>query len=115
MGATAAVSSTHLRHRLRLYGLLQFAGPLQSLLRETFGWEYGDYYFPNVRSLGGAATVITLVLYPYVYLLARASFLEQSVCVLDVGRTLGRGPGSCSPASLCHWHARRWWVGYRWY
>ncbi|WP_246129602.1 ABC transporter permease [Halovibrio variabilis] len=71
---------------------LQFAGPLQSLLRETFGWAYGDYYFPNVRSLGGAATVITLVLYPYVYLLARASFLEQSVCVLDVGRTLGRGP-----------------------
>lgn len=71
---------------------LQFAGPLQSLLRETFGWEYGDYYFPNIRSLGGAATVITLVLYPYVYLLARASFLEQSVCVLDVGRTLGRGP-----------------------
>jgi len=71
---------------------LQFAGPLQSLLRETFGWGYGDYYFPNIRSLGGAATVITLVLYPYVYLLARASFLEQSVCVLDVGRTLGRGP-----------------------
>ncbi|MGO1872416.1 MAG: ABC transporter permease, partial [Halomonas sp.] len=71
---------------------LQFAGPLQSMLRDMFGWGYGDYYFPNVRSLGGAATVITLVLYPYVYLLARASFLEQSVCVLDVGRTLGRGP-----------------------
>ncbi len=71
---------------------LQVAGPLQSLLREITGWEYGDYYFPNVRSLGGAATLITLVLYPYVYLLARASFLEQSVCVLDVGRTLGRGP-----------------------
>ena len=71
---------------------LQFAGPLQSLLRDTFGWEHGDYFFPNIRSLGGAATLITLVLYPYVYLLARASFLEQSVCVLDVGRTLGRGP-----------------------
>jgi iron(III) transport system permease protein len=71
---------------------LQVAGPLQSLLRDTFGWEYGDYFFPNIRSLGGAAALITLVLYPYVYLLARASFLEQSVCVLDVGRTLGRGP-----------------------
>ena len=71
---------------------LQFAGPLQSVLRELFGWQHGDYYFPNVRSLGGAATLITVVLYPYVYLLARASFLEQSVCVLDVGRTLGRGP-----------------------
>jgi len=71
---------------------LQVAGPLQSLLREWFDCQVGDYYFPNVRSLGGAATLITFVLYPYVYLLARASFLEQSVCVLDVGRTLGRGP-----------------------
>ena len=71
---------------------LQVAGPLQSLLREWFDWQVGDYYFPNVRSLGGAATLITFVLYPYVYLLARATFLEQSVCVLDVGRTLGRGP-----------------------
>ncbi|WP_187774754.1 ABC transporter permease [Billgrantia pellis] len=71
---------------------LQFAGPLQSWLRELFGWSHGDYYFPNIRSLGGAATLMTLVLYPYVYLLARAAFLEQSVCVLDVGRTLGRGP-----------------------
>lgn len=71
---------------------LQFAGPLQSGLRELFGWSRGDYYFPNVRSLGGAATLMVLVLYPYVYLLTRAAFLEQSVCVLEVGRTLGRGP-----------------------
>ncbi|MCC5882694.1 MAG: iron ABC transporter permease [Halomonas sp.] len=71
---------------------LQYAGPLQTWLREIFEWGRGDYYFPNIRSLGGAATLITLVLYPYVYLLARAAFLEQSVCVLDVGRTLGRGP-----------------------
>ncbi|MBA2780933.1 iron ABC transporter permease [Halomonas kenyensis] len=71
---------------------LQFAGPVQTWLREVFEWGRGDYYFPNIRSLGGAATLITLVLYPYVYLLARAAFLEQSVCVLDVGRTLGRGP-----------------------
>ena len=71
---------------------LQYAGPLQTWLRDIFEWGRGDYYFPNIRSLGGAATLITLVLYPYVYLLARAAFLEQSVCVLDVGRTLGRGP-----------------------
>ncbi|WP_086830800.1 ABC transporter permease [Halomonas aestuarii] len=71
---------------------LQFAGPLQTWLRETFGWSAGDYFFPDIRSLWGAATLITLVLYPYVYMLARAAFLEQSVCVLDVGRTLGRGP-----------------------
>jgi iron(III) transport system permease protein len=71
---------------------LQFAGPLQSGLREMLGWGRGDYWFPQIRSLGGAVTVMTLVLYPYVYLLARAAFLEQSVCVLEVGRTLGRGP-----------------------
>lgn len=71
---------------------LQFAGPLQSALRDWFGWQYGDYYFPDIRSLGGASLLITMVLYPYVYLLARASFMEQSVSALDVGRTLGLGP-----------------------
>ena len=72
--------------------LLQFSGPLQSGLRETFGWERGDYWFPEIRSVGGAVVTFTLVLYPYVYLLARAAFLEQSVCVLEVSRTLGCGP-----------------------
>ncbi|ERL52093.1 iron ABC transporter permease [Halomonas huangheensis] len=71
---------------------LQYSGPLQSALRELFGWTRHDYLFPDVRSLSGAAVLITLVLYPYVYMLARAAFLEQSVCMLDVGRTLGRGP-----------------------
>jgi len=71
---------------------LQFAGPLQSTLREWFDWQHGDYYFPNIRSLGGASVLITMVLYPYVYLLARASFMEQSVSALDVGRTLGLAP-----------------------
>ncbi|TVO62337.1 iron ABC transporter permease [Spiribacter vilamensis] len=71
---------------------LQFAGPLQSFLRDMFGWGAGDYWFPPVRSLGGAIALLSLVLYPYVYLLTRAAFLEQSVCVLEVGRTLGRGP-----------------------
>jgi len=70
-------------------GMLDFSGPLQSLLREVTGWKYGDYYFPNVRSLGGAVTMLSLVLFPYVYLLARAAFLEQSICVLEVSRTLG--------------------------
>jgi iron(III) transport system permease protein len=71
--------------------LLQFVGPVQSALRAAFGWGRQDYWFPNIRSLGGAATMLTLVLYPYVYLLARAAFLEQSVCVLEVSRTLGAG------------------------
>ncbi|WP_203594567.1 ABC transporter permease [Wenzhouxiangella limi] len=71
---------------------LQFAGPVQTWLRELFDWGRADYWFPNVRSLGGAITLMSLVLYPYVYLLTRAAFMEQSVCALEVGRTLGRGP-----------------------
>ncbi|MEZ5480440.1 MAG: ABC transporter permease subunit [Thiolinea sp.] len=70
-------------------GMLDFAGPLQTLLRDTTGWGYGDYWFPEVRSLGGAILMLALVLFPYVYLLARAAFLEQSICVLEVSRTLG--------------------------
>ncbi len=72
-------------------GLFEFAGPIQSLLRDFFGWSTrADYWFPEVRSLGGAIWMMTFVLYPYVYLLSRAAFLEQSVCVLEVSRTLGR-------------------------
>jgi len=71
---------------------LQFSGPVQSLLREVMGWGPRDYWFPEIRSLGGAIVMLTLVLYPYVYLLARAAFLEQSVCALEVSRTLGCGP-----------------------
>ena len=70
--------------------LLQFAGPVQTMLRETMGWTRQDYWFPEIRSLGGAIIVMTLVLYPYVYLLSRAAFLSQSSCLLDVSRTLGR-------------------------
>ncbi len=72
-------------------GMFDFAGPVQSWLREWSGWTYGDYWFPEVRSLGGAIVMLSLVLYPYVYLLARAAFLEQSVSVLEVSRTLGCG------------------------
>jgi iron(III) transport system permease protein len=73
-------------------GMLDFPGPVQTQLRDWFGWGYGDYWFPEIRSLGGAMLMLSLVLYPYVYLLARAAFLEQSVCVLEVSRTLGNGP-----------------------
>lgn len=70
---------------------LEYAGAVQGTLREAFGWRNRqDYWFPEIRSMGGAITVMTLVLYPYVYLLARAAFLEQSVCVLEVSRTLGK-------------------------
>ena len=70
-------------------GMLDFAGPLQTSLRELFGWSHGDYWFPEVRSLGGAVLMLSLVLYPYVYLLARTAFLEQSPYALDASRTLG--------------------------
>ncbi len=73
--------------------LLEYAGPVQKTLRGVFGWTgMHDYRFPEIRSLGGAVAMMTLVLYPYVYLLSRAAFIEQSVCVLEAGRTLGRGP-----------------------
>lgn len=73
--------------------LLEFYGPVQSTLREIFGWSsVRDYWFPNIRSLGGAIAMLTLVLYPYVYLLARTAFLEQSVCTLEASRLLGCGP-----------------------
>lgn len=75
--------------------MLEYAGPVQGALRGLFGWGTPrDYWFPEIRSLGGAIAMMTLVLYPYVYLLSRAAFLEQSVCVLEVSRTLGRGPWS---------------------
>ncbi len=73
-------------------GLLDVSGPLQETLRELTGWSYGDYWFPPVRTLPGAVVMLSLVLYPYVYLLARAAFLDQSVAVLEAGRTLGSGP-----------------------
>ena len=73
-------------------GLLDFAGPVQGALRDAFDWGYGDYYFPPIRSLGGAICMLSLVLYPYVYLLARVAFEEQSTALLEASRSLGRGP-----------------------
>jgi iron(III) transport system permease protein len=75
--------------------LLEFAGPVQRAAREVFGWESArDYWFPEIRSMGGAIFVMSFVLYPYVYLLGRAAFHEQSSCALEVSRTLGRGAWS---------------------
>ncbi|MBS3916509.1 MAG: iron ABC transporter permease [Sulfuritalea sp.] len=71
--------------------LLQFVGPVQSGLRERFGWQGGDYWFPDVRTLGGAVAMFIFVLYPYVYLLARTAFLERASGMLEVGRSLGLG------------------------
>ncbi len=70
-------------------GLLEYAGPVQLGLRELMGWSRQDYWFPPIRSLGGATAMLSLVLYPYVYLLARAAFISQSVCLLEASRSLG--------------------------
>ncbi len=71
--------------------LLEFAGPIQKFLREIFAWKLAtDYWFPNIRSMGGAIIMMGLVLYPYVYLMARASFIEQSISLREVSRLMGR-------------------------
>lgn len=73
--------------------LLEFYGPVQMWLREVFGWaSVSDYWFPDIRSIGGAIALLTLTLYPYVYLLTRVAFLEQSTCTLEASRSLGCNP-----------------------
>ena len=69
---------------------LQYAGPLQQFLRDSFGWQRGDYWFPEIRSLAGAAFVFIVVLYPYVYLLARTAFLARTAAMMDAARSLGQ-------------------------
>ncbi|WP_165854991.1 ABC transporter permease [Marinobacter sp. JSM 1782161] len=71
--------------------LLDYPGLVQSWMRDAFGWENAsNYWFPNIRSLGGAVLMMGLVLYPYIYLLARAAFMEQSPSLFAVSRSLGR-------------------------
>lgn len=72
--------------------LLDHPGIVQATLRDVTGWGPRDYWFPEIRSLGGAAAMLTLVLYPYVYLLARAAFVGQSATTFFAARALGRGP-----------------------
>ncbi len=72
--------------------LLQFVGPVQTGLREYFGWRRADYWFPEVRSLGGAVVLFTCVLYPYVYLLVRTALLERAGGVIEAARVLGLSP-----------------------
>ena len=71
--------------------LFDVAGPAQEAFRAMTGLRYGQYWLPEIRSLPGAALMLAMVLYPYVYLLCRAAFLQQSVCLLEASRTLGHG------------------------
>ena len=76
-----------------LVDFLEYAGPIQTMLREVFGWSSSrDYWFPEIRSLNAAIIVLSAALYPYVYLLARAAFREQSGCGHEVAQSLGAGP-----------------------
>ncbi|MAI90216.1 iron ABC transporter permease [Ponticaulis sp.] len=72
--------------------LLDFAGPVQSFLRSLTGWEAHEYFFPPIRTLEGAGIVLAFVLYPYVYLLARSAFLNQSQTRFAAARSLGASP-----------------------
>ncbi len=70
--------------------ILDAAGPVQTALRALVGWRSAaDYWFPSVRSLGGAILVMGFVLYPYVYLATRAMFQTQSATLIEMARSLG--------------------------
>jgi len=72
--------------------ILDHPGIIQTILRDLTGWGPRDYWFPEIRSLGGAAAMLSLVLYPYVYLLARAAFIGQSATTFLAARSLGKSP-----------------------
>jgi iron(III) transport system permease protein len=85
-----------------LVDFFEYAGPIQTALRATFGWTNSqDYWFPAIRTRGAAVVVLSAALYPYVYILARAAFREQSGAGYEVARALGAGP-----------FARFWRVGF---
>lgn len=72
--------------------LLDFSGPVQTWIRTTFMLGAGDYIFPTVRSLTGAALMLSLVLYPYIYLLARTGFSARAGLQFEAARALGKSP-----------------------
>lgn len=71
--------------------ILEYAGPIQSTLREIFGWENArDYWFPNIRSMGGAIFVMSSVLYPYIFLMSRVSFLSTPLSFYQTSMIHGK-------------------------
>jgi len=70
---------------------LEYAGPVQGALRDLFGWQSArDYWFPEIRSIGGAMLVIGSVLYPYVYMMARTAFLLTPGSLYETAKVAGR-------------------------
>ena len=76
-------------------GMLEVGGPVQQLLRDSFDLSYGEYWFPEIRSLEGAIVMFSFVLYPYVFLLTRSSLLNQSANIVDAARLLGASRWQC--------------------
>lgn len=70
-------------------GLMSYAGPVLSLWRELFG---RDAWYPEIRSTPGVILVMSAVLYPYVYMLARSAFVQQGRGLVDAARSLGASP-----------------------
>lgn len=70
-------------------GMLDSGGTVQHYFREWTGLAYGEYWFPDIRNIWGAMVMLSLVLYPYVFLMVRASFLTQSAHAIQVGESLG--------------------------
>jgi iron(III) transport system permease protein len=76
-----------------LVDFFDYSGVVQTGLRATMGWATSrDYWFPAVRTPGAAILVLSASLYPYVYLLARSAFREQSGGTYEIARALGTGP-----------------------
>lgn len=71
---------------------LQFTGPVQSALRALTGWQAREYWFPEIRSLAGAAAMLSFALYPYVYLIARTAFHDMPRSAIEAARLAGHGP-----------------------
>jgi iron(III) transport system permease protein len=71
---------------------LQFTGPVQTALRGLTGWGARDYWFPEIRSLAGAAAMLSFALYPYVYLIARTAFHDMPRSAIEAARLAGHGP-----------------------
>ncbi len=70
-------------------GILDSSGPVQSTIQSVFDVSVGEYWFPNVRSLPGAIIMMSLVLYPYIFVLARSAFSEQSDTLKEAAQTMG--------------------------
>ena len=87
-------------------GMFDFAGPVQSWIRELTGWHFGDYYFPEIRSLGGAICMLSLVLYPYVYLLSRAAFSNNRFACWKSAERWGARSGRASTGWRYRWRGR---------